>query len=752
MLRRLANQIADHPRGMLAGALAFLLAAVVVGTPVTGLLSSGNADDFVDPAAESRLTSAKLESSLGRTLTPAIIVLVRSGTPVLGSAGRARVQRVVARLRADRAVARITSARDASATAATGAGGGAGAGASAGAGAGASAGAGAGASAGAGGGGAAGSRGAPPSPLVSRDGRATYVAAFLRSDADEGAAGVRISKALADIPGVVVGGYAVAVPQVSDQVSKDLERAETLAFPVLFLLSLLIFRGAIAALLPLFVGLLTIMGTFLGLRIVNEGVLLSIFALNLTIGLGLGLAIDYSLFVLSRYREEMERLGPGRDALLATMRTAGRTVVFSSMTVAAAMLSLLVFPARFLYSMGAAGAITAFVACLVSLTALPALLIVLGDRINALAPARLRHREVMVQRGFFYRLSRLVMRRPWTIALVTSAALITAGLPFLRIQFTGIDASVLPAGSTAKIVDAALRTEFPPGPTSPLHVAVTAPASDATAMSAYARRVAAIRGVAGVAAPTYIGHRTWLAEVTPKAPALDAATLKLVDAVRRGRAPGDVAVAGESARFVDQLSSFGGRLPLAIALLALTTVLILFAMTASVVLPLKALVMNVLGLSAAFGLLVFVFQDGRLESLLDYRSQGALELTQPLVLLAIAFGLSTDYGVFLLTRIKEARDGGASNDDAVAIGLQRTGRIVTAAAFLLVVAIGAFGTSSIIFVKELGLGTAAAVLIDATIVRALLVPSLMKLLGDRNWWAPAPLRRLHERLRLGERG
>jgi RND superfamily putative drug exporter len=744
MLRRLANQISDHPRGMLAAALAFLVVAVILGTPVTGLLSSGNADDFVDPGAESRLTSARLESALGRTLSPAIIVLVRSGTPVLGGAGCAKVRRVVARLRADRAVARITSALDASAAGAAGA-----------AGAGGGQGAGGSARAGAGGGGegvGGGSRRAPPSPLISRDGRATYIAAFLRSDADEGAASVRISKTLENVPGVVVGGYAVAVPQISDQVSQDLKKAETLAFPLLFLLSLLIFRGAIAALLPLFVGLLTVMGTFLGLRIANEGVLLSIFALNLTIGLGLGLAIDYSLFVLSRYREEMERLGPGRDALVATMRTAGRTVVFSSMTVAAAMLSLLVFPARFLYSMGAAGAITAFVACLVSLTALPALLIVLGDRINALAPARMRHREVIVQRGVFYRLSRLVMRRPWTIALVTSAALIAAGLPFLRIQFTGIDASVLPAGSTAKVVDSALRTEFPPGPTSPLHVAVTAPASDGPAMSAYARRLAALDGAAAVAAPTYIGHRTWLAEVTPAAPALDAATLKLVDAVRRGPAAGQVAVAGESARFVDQLTSFGGRLPLAIALLALTTLLILFAMTASVVLPLKALVMNVLGLSAAFGLLVFVFQDGRLESLLDYRSQGALELTQPLVLLAIAFGLSTDYGVFLLTRIKEARDGGASNDDAVAIGLQRTGRIVTAAAFLLVVAIGAFGTSSIIFVKELGLGTAAAVLIDATIVRALLVPSLMKLLGERNWWAPAPLRRLHARLRLGERG
>ena len=209
-------------------------------------------------------------------------------------------------------------------------------------------------------------------------------------------------------------------------------------------------------------------------------------------------------------------------------------------------------------------------------------------------------------------------------------------------------------------------------------------------------------------------------------------------------------MAGESARFVDQRAGLGDRLPLAIAFLAITTLVILFAMTASVVLPLKALVMNLLRLSAAFGVLVFIFQDGRLEGLLDYTSQGSLEITQPLVLLAIAFGLSTDYGVFLLTRIKEARDAGASNDEAVAIGLQRTGRIVTAAALLLVVAIGAFATSQIVFIKQLGVGTAVAVAVDATIVRALLVPALMKLLGERNWWAPRPLKRLHERLRLGE--
>ena len=342
------------------------------------------------------------------------------------------------------------------------------------------------------------------------------------------------------------------------------------------------------------------------------------------------------------------------------------------------------------------------------------------------------------------------MRRPLIVAVTTAAVLIAAGIPFTRIEFTGVDASVLPDSAVPKQVDTALRTEFPPGRAAPLHVAVTAPPGSAAELNAYAQRLQGLEGVATVEPPRFVGAGTWLVSVAPETAALDERALDLVRAVRDGPAPGDVRVAGESARFVDQRAGLADRLPLALAVLAITTLLILFVMTGSVLLPFKALLMNVLGISAAFGLLVLVFQDGRFEGLLDYTSQGALEITQPLVLLAIVFGLSTDYGVFLLTRIKEARDAGATNEEAVALGLQRTGRIVTAAALLLCVALGAFATSQIVFIKQLGIGAAAAVLIDATIVRALLVPALMKLLGERNWWAPRPLARLHARLRLGE--
>lgn len=708
MLTSIGRLVTTRPRRVLAGVLAFLAVAIAFGVPVTGKLSVDPDVDFIDPQAESNVTGDALREAAGRGLTPGIIVLVRSADPVRSSGGQARLRRVVELVEADPGIAQTSSAL---------------------------------------------TDPRPGSPFVARDGSSSFVAAFVRAGADGEETGLRLDERLDAIPGVSVGGFAVAGPAVGDQVSEDLAKAEMLAFPLLFVLSLIVFRGAIAALLPLFVGLLTIMTTFLGLRLFNEATSLSIFALNLAIGLGLGLSIDYSLFVLSRYREEMGRHGPGREALLATLRTAGRTVVFSSLTVAAAMLSLLVFPQRFLYSMAISGSLTALAAGIISLVALPALLMVLGERVNALAPKRWRHREADPQTGFWYRLSWTVMRRPVLIAVSTAAVLLLAGIPFLRIEFTGVDASVLPDRSEPKQVDTALRTEFPPGRSSPLHVALTAPAAGPAAVRAYAAQLEARSAVAAVDPPRRLGDGTWLISVVPATGALQKPALDLVRAIRAGPGAGgtgSVRVSGESARFVDQRAGLADRLPLAIAVLAITTLVILFVMTGSVVLPVKALLMNVLGLSAAFGLLVFVFQDGRLEGLLGYTSQGGLEITQPLVLLAIAFGLSTDYGVFLLTRIKEARDAGAPNDEAVAIGIQRTGRIVTAAALLLVVAIGAFATSEIIFIKELGLGTAAAVAIDATIVRALLVPSLMKLLGEFNWWAPKPLARLHARLRLGE--
>ncbi len=592
--------------------------------------------------------------------------------------------------------------------------------------------------------------------FVSRDRRSTYFVVTLRPTGDKQwqEAGADIADSLAAHPGVVVGGAAVAQEQVNKQVEKDLRMAEMLAFPLLFLLSLLFFRSLVAALLPLMIGGLAIVGTFLILRIASEFGSISIFALNLTTALGLGLAIDYSLFVVSRYREEIAVSGPGLAAMRRVLATAGRTVFFSSLTVAAALASLLVFPQRFLYSMGLGGALVALFAASISLTVLPAVLTLLGTRVNALAPKFLQRRAEADARpdehGFWYRLSRFVMRRPVGVATASGLLLIAMGLPFLGIKFNTVDPTVLPKSAGARQAYDLVNEQFPPFHEAPIWVDLEGAGPRAAAR--FATRARRVGGVAEVASPQPLRNGVTAIEVISAHPFVSDASQSTVRALRALRPPpgATALVGGGTADFIDLQSSLTRHLPAVLGIIVVATLTILFLMTGSVILPIKSLLMNFLNLSAVFGLLVLIFQDGRLEGFLDYSSPGAIEQTMPILLFAVAFGLSTDYAVFLLSRIKEARDNGASDSECVAIGLERTGRIVTAAALLFAVAMGAFATSQIIFIKENGVGTALAVLIDASIIRALLVPSLMELLGKWNWWAPAPLRRLHERFGISE--
>ncbi|HMI82319.1 MAG TPA: efflux RND transporter permease subunit [Solirubrobacterales bacterium] len=592
--------------------------------------------------------------------------------------------------------------------------------------------------------------------FVSRDGRSTYFAVALKATEDKPwqEAGADIAEQLSSQPGVLVGGAAVAQEQVNKQVEEDLKKAEMLAFPLLFLLSLLFFRSLVASVLPLLIGGLAIIGTFLILRLASEFGSISIFALNLTTALGLGLAIDYSLFIVSRYREEIAKDGPGLAAMRRVMATSGRTVFFSSLTVAAALASLLVFPQRFLYSMGLGGALVALFAALISLTVLPAVLTLLGKRVNAGAPKFLQRRAEADARpahaGFWYRLSRFVMRRPLPVATLSALFLILLGLPFLSIKFDTVDPTVLPESASARQTYDTVSERFPPYHETPIWIDVEGGGPKAAAQVAAAVRD--VPGVTEVAPPQQLAPGVAALQVTSANPFISEASQSTVLAIRDLAPPAGttVLVGGATADFVDFQSSLAEHLPIALAIIVLATMVILFLMTGSVVLPIKSLLMNFLNLSAVFGLLVLIFQDGRLEGFLDYSSPGAIEQTMPILLFAVAFGLSTDYAVFLLSRIKEARDNGASDSESVAIGLERTGRIVTAAALLFAVAMFAFATSEIIFIKENGVGTALAVLIDASIIRALLVPSLMELLGKWNWWAPAPLRRLHERWGIRE--
>ena len=704
MLASLATFI--HAKGRRVLLVAVLAAAIAgaFGFGVAKHMSPYGADD---PATQSVQATKRFEAAAHRKIDPGIVAIVSAGD-VHSSAARQRVEQVAGQLRTQPDVASAVSFYDAH----------------------------------------------DPS-MVSRDGRSTYVVAYFeqRSDKQLEDAAQRIEDRFAGQRDVRLGGEQIADAQANTQVGNDLARAELLAFPFIFLLSLLFFRSLVAALLPPLIGGVAIVVTFFALRVIAGFADLSVFALNFVTGLGLGLAIDYSLFMVSRYREEAATSGFGLEALRRTLETAGRTILFSSLTVAAAVASLAIFPQRFLYSMGIAGAVVALVAAMLALVVLPALLTVLGRRVNALAPIRLQRaadRDARpAQSGAWYRLSRFVMRRPGRVAVLSAAFLIALGIPFAQIKLASVTASVLPHSASARQVDDALARDFPPNRTSPVEVVVGAPASSPQVRTV-AAQIARLPNVSTVAAAVPAGPNNALLAVASVQRPLRGATKQLVRNIRAIHAPVYIGVAGQSAAFLDLEHSLGAHLPAVLAVIIAATLIVLFLFTGSVVLPFKAVLMNALNLSAVLGILVLIFQDGRLEGLLSFTSPGALDATQPIFLAAVAFGLATDYGVFLLSRIKEARDSGVSDSEAVAVGLERTGRIITAAAVLFAVAIGAFATSKLVFIKELGLGTALAVLIDASIIRALLVPSLMELLGSWNWWAPRPLRRLHDRIGLRE--
>ena len=704
IFERLGRLINRAPWVIVGVAIAFAAIGGIFGGPVAKSLQVGG---FQDPASQSTVAVARLQSASGLRADGGLVALVQTPDGVSSSTTKAEVTRVASVIAADPEIAQVVTYYQTQ----------------------------------------------DPS-MVARDGSSMTVIGFWKPISDQLAVdgATRLADALKGDSKVKLGGFAAINHQLNILITADLAHAELLAFPVLFLLSLWVFRGLVAALLPPLVGGIVILGSFLFLRGVAEVHSVSIFALNLATGMGLGLAIDASLFMVSRFREEMANgLAPDR-AIAVTMRTAGRTVFFSALTVAAAASSLTVFKINFLWSMGVAGIIVALTAGTMALTVLPSVLRLLGPRVNMLAPKRWQQSAMAAAgtSGFWYRFSHFVMRRPLPLAILSAGLLIALGLPFAGIKFNSVDQTDLPESSDARVVSDTLRSEYGKPTGAVLTIVAEAPATDSAQVLTYAGSLSSLGGVTNITTPQFVGGNTWKFDLQTNLGNFEPAAAQLVQDVRTKPAPFTVLVSGQAAAFVDLQQSLSSRLPLAIALVAVATILILFFMTGSVVLPIKAVLMNLLTLSAAFGVLVLVFQDGRFENLLRYTTQGALESTQPVLLFAIVFGLSTDYGVYLLTRIKEAHDSGLPNSDAVATGLQRTGRIITAAALLFCVAIGAFATSQIIFIKELGIGIAAGVLVDATVVRAFLVPSLMALLGRWNWWAPRPLQWLYHRAGLSE--
>jgi RND superfamily putative drug exporter len=438
------------------------------------------------------------------------------------------------------------------------------------------------------------------------------------------------------------------------------------------------------------------------------------------------------------------------------MATAGRTVAVSGLTVAIALAGLLIFPQVFLRSMGFGGMAAVLVAMVAALTLLPALLAVLGQRVNAL-PVRRRSRTLPVTgSGAWARLAHSVMRRPVLYAVSVVAVLLALGLPFLRVTFGGIDTRALPAGTESRVVAETLDRDFTANAASPIEAVVTLPAGVESAAGQAALRswVGSARGLDGITSAEVTGAAgsTARVELGLAGDPISGAARDLVRRVRDLPPPagGQVLVGGRTAELVDLLASIGSLLPWMALFVAGTSFVLLFLAFGSVVLPVKALLMNVLSLSASFGAIVWIFQDGHLSGLLGFTPTGTLEATQPILVLAIVFGLSMDYEVFLMSRIREQYELTGDNTAAVATGLQRTGGIITSAALLLTVVIGAFSLSGITFIKLIGVAMIIAIAVDATVVRALLVPATMRLLGRANWWAPAPLRRLHDRIGFRE--
>ena len=607
----------------------------------------------------------------------------------------------------------------------------------------------------------------PAPALISKDQHSTRVIVALSgtSQAQKAALYDRVSPHL-DAKGLstTVGGAWAVFRDVNHRVSADIAKAEVISMPIVVILCLVFFGSVTAALMPAFVGGVAIFGAFAFVRIITMVTDVSVFSINIITLIGMGLAIDYALFVVSRFREELAKQ-PGAErkhvnaAIAATMATAGRTVLFSGLIVAASLASLLIFKQSFLRSMGYGGVAAVLAAMLAALTLLPALLAVLGPQIEA---GRMPWRRgsqadslATAESGAWATLARSVMRRPVAYLLVITIGLLALGSPFLSARWGSTDERVLPVSAPSREA-ADMGARLFGGGTSSANIVVSG--TTRPQLVSYVARLGAVRGVLSVqvidqavarsagAGTTSLVQVSWLAQSQSEQSQQLVRDLRVVD-------PGAGATAlvgGFSASAVDLVNSIGARLPWMGLFVVAVMLVLLFIAFGSVVLPLKAVVMSALSLTASFGVVTLVFQDGYLSGPLGFTSTGYLDATQPILMLAIIFGLSMDYEVFLISRIREEWDRTGNNTTSVANGLQRSGRIITSAAILLAVVIGGFATSGIVIMKMIGIGMLVAVLIDATVVRALLVPATMRLLGTVNWWAPGPLRRWWSRHGLTE--
>ena len=736
MLHRIALRAIRSPRQILAVAALLMVATAVFGIPVAHHLSAGG---FQDPGSESaragRLLSEKFDQSDQKLL---ITVTDASGA----TGGRASVAgtEIVKTLESSPNVLSVSSPWT-----------------------------------------------SPPAEageLISTDGKIGLIVATIDGGEDkaQGFAAALAGEVAGDREGVSVraGGTAMIYRQINEQTQRDLLRMESIAVPLSFLVLVWVFGGLVAAALPMMVGLMSILGAMSVLRLITSFTEVSIFALNITTALGLALAVDYTLLILSRFRDEIAAGATREAALVRTMSTAGRTVLFSAVTVALSLSALMLFPMYFLKSFAYSGIATVAFAAATAVIVTPAAIVLLGDRLDSLDIRRLVRRVFgrtesvakPVQRQFWYRSTKFVMGRAIPIGTAIVALLLLLGVPFLRIEFGNPDDRVLPTSASTHQVGDQLRNDFASNFNTAVSMVIPdANGADPAEFDRYAADLSRVPDVSLVSAPggTFVaGNRvgppsapTGIADgsaflsVRSTAALFSEASKVQLDRLHAVAEPAgrEVLIGGGAQVNRDCVAAVTSRMPVVLGLIGAITFVLLFLLTGSIVLPLKAIVLNLLSLSAAFGALVWIFQDGHLGAL-GTTPTGTMEVNMPVLLFCVAFGLSMDYEVFLLARIREywlqSPQTNAGSDESVALGLARTGRVVTAAALIMSIAFAALITAQVSFMRIFGLGLTLAVLVDATLVRMALLPAFMRVMGRWNWWAPGPLARLHQRIGISE--
>jgi RND superfamily putative drug exporter len=719
MFEALGHLVVRRRRLMLA---LFAVGVIVAGVVGAALFSRFTAGGFEDSGSDSAAAAHRLETSF-RVRDPVAVLVVQTQRGVDADAGAATA--LVQRLAEEHGVAQVvsywTSGR--------------------------------------------------PAALKGADGRSGEVLVYSDSSDDTTRAdlGTRIVAGYEGTKAglrVFVGGTEPINTAITDTIKADLGRAESIAIPLTVVLLVFVFGSLVAAGLPFLVAAGAILGTFFVLLLISLATDLSVFALNLITGLGLGLGIDYALLVVNRFREELTRGVDTETAVVRTVASAGRTVFVSGMTVTITLASLLVFPQFFLRSFGYAGIAVTLLAVTSAVIALPAVLAMLGHRVNRFKVLRgnLAPRDT----GLWATTARRTMRSPWPIIVVVLAGLLLVAWPAHNVTFGQVDDRALPKNDPVAVASQIVRDQFPGREGTPVDIVVPGGASP-TALADYPQRLSQVPGVVRVVTPASVivkgafvapnptpqgyvaggeARLSVIADLNPRSPAGQ----QLTQRIRALAAPAGTLVGGAAAEYTDSQSGITSRLWIVLTWIALTTLIVLFLFTGSVILPVKAILLNVLTLSATLGVIVWIFQEGHLRSVVgNFTLTGTIDTSMVVLIAILAFALSMDYEVFLLSRIKEEHDLGQDTQDAVVLGLQRSGRIITAAAALLAIIFASFVSSGVTNIKQLGIGVAFAILLDATVVRGLLVPAFMRLLNNANWWAPAPLRTLHARIGISER-